>query len=47
MLSALERITKEATTMQPDGEPNLDKMAQRVQNLFKCKHFYNQMDFNP
>lgn len=27
-------------------EPNLDKMAERVQHLFKFNHFYDQMVFN-
>lgn len=27
-------------------EPNLDSMADQVQNLFKFKHLYEQMDFS-
>lgn len=33
--------------MPTQDEPNLDKMAQWVQNLFKLKPFYDQMNFNP
>lgn len=33
--------------MQTEGEPDLDKMAQRMQNLFKFIYFYDYMDFNP
>lgn len=29
--------------MQPEGKLDLDKMAQRVQNLFKFERFYDQM----
>lgn len=32
--------------MQPEGELDLDKIAQHVQNLFKFMNFYDQMDFN-
>lgn len=30
----------------PPKEPNLDRMAERVQNLFEFKQFYNQVDFS-
>lgn len=30
----------------PEEEPNLDRMAQQVQILFKFNNFYNQMDFD-
>lgn len=30
-----------------EGEPNLDMMAQRAENLFKFKNFYDQMDISP
>lgn len=33
--------------MQSNGEPKLDKMALKVKSLFKFKHLYDQMDFNP
>lgn len=33
--------------MQAEDEPDLKKMAQWVQNLFKVKHFYDHMDCNP
>lgn len=33
--------------MQLEGEPNLRKMAKRVENLFKFEHFYDQMKLNP
>lgn len=36
----------EDVTMQSKGELDLNKMAQRVSNLFKFKKFYDQMDFN-
>lgn len=29
-----------------EGEPNPDRMAKHVHNLFKFMNFYNQMDFN-
>lgn len=29
----------------PEGEPHLDRMAQQVQNLFKLKKVYDQVDF--
>lgn len=32
--------------MHAEDEPDLDKM-EWVQNLFKFKHFYDQMDFVP
>lgn len=31
---------------QPEGESDLDKMAQQVQNLFNIINFYDQMNFN-
>lgn len=31
----------------PEGEPDSVRMTQQVQNLFKFKNFYNQMDFSP
>lgn len=33
--------------MQHEGEPDIDRIAQWVQNLFKFKHYYDQMDFSP
>lgn len=30
----------------PDCEPDFDLIAQKVQNLFKFKNFYDRMDFN-
>lgn len=33
--------------MQREGDPDLNKMAQRVQNLIKLKKFYDQIDFRP
>lgn len=30
----------------PEGETQTDAMAQRVQNLFKFRNFYHQMDFS-
>lgn len=47
MGSASERNMEEDVPKQPESEAGLDKMAQWVQNLFKFKHFYNWMDFNP
>lgn len=44
MVSAVGR--DEDTTMQFQGEPDLNKMAQWVQNLFKFKNLYDQMDFH-
>lgn len=32
--------------VKPESEPKLNRMDQRVQNLFKFKQFYDQMDFN-
>lgn len=32
--------------MQPEDEPDLEKMAHRVQNLFKFKSFYDYIDFS-
>lgn len=40
-MSASERSIEEEISMQPESEPDLDKMAQRVQNLFKIKHFHD------
>lgn len=37
---------EEDTPMKIKDEPNLDRMAQWVQHLFKFKHFYDQMDIN-
>lgn len=39
--------SEEDTPIQPKSKPDLDEMAQQVQNLLKFKHFYNQKDFNP
>lgn len=43
----LKRKHRRGHHMQFECEPNLNKMAQRVQNLFMFKHLYDQMDFNP
>lgn len=29
-----------------EAKPNLDKMVERVQHLFKFKHFFDQMGFS-
>lgn len=34
-------------SMQLEGAPDLYKMAQQVQNLFKFRKFYDQIDFSP
>lgn len=41
MVSALTNAPEAAKV-----EPNLDKMAERVQHLHKFRHFYGQMDLN-
>lgn len=38
---------KGVDAFQPEGESNLMKIAQQVQNLFKFESFYDQMDFSP
>lgn len=43
----MPRLVAVLTPMQPEGEPDMDKMAQRAQSLIKFKHFYDQMEFNP
>lgn len=35
-----------AETLTPEGELNSGAMAQRVQNLFKFRNFYDQMEFS-
>lgn len=45
MVSTSEGSIDEDTPMKPEGEFDLDKMTLRVQNLFRFKHFYDQMDF--
>lgn len=45
MASISEKSIKKDTPMQPESEANFNKMAQRVQDLFKSQHFYDQMDF--
>lgn len=44
MVSARGR--DEDVSMLPEGEPDLEKVAQQIQNLFKLKIFYDQIDFN-
>lgn len=39
------KIEKDEQQM-PKGELDFDRMAQHVQNFFKFKNFYDQMDFN-
>lgn len=41
MMSHLEADTAKVI---PEGKPDLDRMAQQVENLFKTRSFYNQMD---
>lgn len=38
MVSAIEKDTEEDVRMQPEGKPDLNKMAQWIQNLFMFKH---------
>lgn len=40
-------VTEEEIDPQSEIEPDLDQMAQKVQDLLKFKSFYDQMDFNP
>lgn len=35
------------TSRAVEGVPDLNNMGERVQHLYKFKHFYDQMDFNP
>lgn len=41
-----EMEVEENVTVQPEGEPDLYKMAQQLQSLFKFKILYDQMDFS-
>lgn len=36
----------EDVPLQSEGKPDLDKIAQSVQSMFKFKHFYDQVDFS-
>lgn len=45
MVSHVERDVEEDATIQSEGEPSFDRMAQHGQNLFKFMNFI-QMDFN-
>lgn len=47
MVFASEKDTEEDIPMQLEGESNLDKMAHRLQNVFKFRHVYDQIDFSP
>lgn len=47
MASYVEEDAERDVPMQLEGDPNVDKMAQQVQNLFKFSDFYDQMNFNP
>lgn len=47
MVSYTKRNAEGDVPMQPEGEPNLDKIAQQVQKLFKLKKFYDHMNFSP
>lgn len=46
MASHAEMEVKGDETQQPKGKPYLDRMAQQMQNFFKFKNFYDQMDFS-
>lgn len=37
----------EENTLRPVVKPDLDRISQWVQNRFKFKNFYDQMDFSP
>lgn len=39
-------ISDEEMISQPEIEPDLNQMAQKVQGPFKFKRFYDQLDFN-
>lgn len=46
MASNDEMKIKGGQQQQTEGKPNLDCIAQHVQNLFKFNKFYDLMDFN-
>lgn len=43
MVSASEREVEGEISMQPEGELELNWMAQQVQGLFKFRNFYDHM----
>lgn len=47
MVSIFGRDAEDDVPMQPDGKIDLDKMAQRVQGLFKLTKFYDHINFTP
>lgn len=46
IVSTSKQRLEEDKPIQHKVEPDLNKMAQRAQNFFKFKYFYDQMDFN-
>lgn len=47
MVSTSDKSIGKDVPMQSQSEPDLDKMAQRVQSLVKFNHFYDHINFNP
>lgn len=47
VLMVFAMVRDDEMTMKLEGEPNLDQMAQQVQNIFKLKNLYDQMVFSP
>lgn len=45
MLSASKKDIEEDLPIYLECEPDIDKMAQRVQNMFNFKQFYDYMEF--
>lgn len=46
LASHLEMEVERVGALQLEGEPNFDRMAQQVQNLFILMNFYDQVDFS-
>lgn len=47
MTSHLEEGIETSDEKIQEAEPILDQMAQKVQNMFKFRKFYDQMGFDP
>lgn len=46
IVSSLERDIEGDGPTQPEGKPTPDRIAELLQNLFKFRNFYDQMDFS-
>lgn len=45
MVSHCETEVEEAKKKAPQAKPDLDRMAQQLQDLFKFRNLYDHMDF--